>query len=158
MPNATVWSPLSGLNSFQRCWSAALIAFCQRKNITVVRALAHALYSVRSRRVTLADLVEHDGFIALTSSLAIKPAALQRFLRGKPVVVEVDDVPFDPKRNRKVRQALSPEARAKRPAELPAQVGKVKTGLMFEVLRASGEAEATMAKALGLHDDNFAVG
>ena len=119
--------------------------------------LADALGALRGRPVYLADLVEHDGFIALTSGRAIKPAALQRFLGGEPVVIKRGDVPHDPERDKRTREALAPAAIEKHFAELPPAVDAVKTELILQVQDQSGEAEARMAKALGLHGDSFAT-
>jgi hypothetical protein len=107
--------------------------------------------------VALADLIEHDGFIALTSGPVLKSAALQRFLRGERVVIRVRDVPRDPERDKRVRDALAPEAIAKYIAELPPAVREVSFELALQVERQSGEPEARMAKALGLHVENLAT-
>jgi hypothetical protein len=63
-------------------------------------------------------------------------------------------VPRDPERDRRAREALAPEAIAKHFAELPPAVN---TELALKVQRQSGEAEARMAKSLGLHEENLAA-
>lgn len=123
--------------------------------------LAHALWDACGRPVYLSDLVEHDGFIALPGSraMAIKPAALQRFLRGKPVVIQVGDVPYgdDFMPMAHELENLTPEAGAKYFAELPPAVYEVETELWLQAQKQSGEPEARMAKALGIHEGNLAA-
>ena len=46
--------------------------------VNTLVVLAAALGGLRGRPVALPDLMEHDGYIALTSSPAVKPAALQK--------------------------------------------------------------------------------
>ena len=122
--------------------------------------LADALGDVRGRPVHLAELVEHDGYIALTGGRAIKPAALQRFLGGEPVVIKVRDVPHGEEMKAKLRQSLpgAIAALAKLSAELPAAVNAaVDNEFALQVQRQSGEAEARMARSLGVHEDNLAA-
>ncbi len=66
-------------------------------------------------------------------------------------------MPRDPERDKRTREALTPAAIAKHFAELPPAVDAVKTELMLRVQDQSGEAEARMAKALGLREENFAT-
>lgn len=119
--------------------------------------LADALGDFCGRPVYLADLVEHDGFVALTSGRPIKPAALQRFLAGEPVVIKRGDVPRDAESDRRMRENLTSAAMEKHFDELPPAVNAVKTELALQVQSQSGEAEARMAKALGVHEENLAA-
>lgn len=61
--------------------------------LSMLVALAAALHSVSRTPVTLADLVEHDGLVQVTSTRAVKDVALQRFLRGEPVQFLIEDMP-----------------------------------------------------------------
>lgn len=61
--------------------------------LSVLVAFAAALGDVKERPVALPELVEHDGFIALTSDLAVTGDALVRFLNGDPVELTVSDIP-----------------------------------------------------------------
>jgi hypothetical protein len=126
--------------------------------LSTLVVLATALGSVRGQSVALADLVDHDGFIALASGPVLKSAALQRFLRGEPVVIRVRDVPRGLELKKRALEALTPKAMAKHFAELPPAVNDaVDNELTLQLQRRSGEAEARMAKALSIDEENFAT-
>lgn len=124
--------------------------------LSMLVALAHALRSVHGRPVRLADLVRHDGFITLTRELTITSAALQRFLDGQDVSIKVKDVPHGPELKQRMREALDSHAKCSG-VKLPPAVDEVRTDLVEQVFRQSGEAEARIAKSLGLHGEDFAA-
>ena len=73
------------------------------------------------------------------------------------MVIKRGDVPRDPERDKRTLEALTPAAMEKYFAELPPAVDAVDTELMLRVQGQSGEAEARMAKSLGLHEENLAA-
>lgn len=112
-------------------------------------AVCLALGEIRRAPLTLAELLAHDGTIAINGGLAIRGAALGRFLGGEPVRLTKRDVPglpdVDP-------TALAGGARrlAAVMDRLPKRLQDVETGLALAVQRRSGEAERRIAKALGV--------
>ena len=73
------------------------------------------------------------------------------------MVIRVRDVPRDPERDKRTREALTSAAMEKHFDELPPAVNAVNTELALQVQGQSGEAEARMAKALGVHEENLAA-
>lgn len=112
-------------------------------------AMCLALGEIRRSPLTLAELLAYDGIVAINADLAIRGAALGRFLGGEPVRLTKRDVPglpdVDP-------AALAGGARRLAAAmdRLPKRLQDVETGLAFAVQRRSGEAEQRIAKALGV--------
>jgi hypothetical protein len=94
--------------------------------------LAGALGEVRGQPVTLADMVRHDGFIALTSDLVLHSDALQRYLGGSPVEIKASDIIDFQSIAKKIKQA------AAQLAKLLPELGKVKTREAQSVERQSG--------------------
>lgn len=116
--------------------------------ISMMVALAEALHSVRGTPITLADLVEHDGLVQLTTTEAVKGAALQRFLRGEPVELLIGDMPNSEELEAELKAALATMVAER--SKLPAILGSVPLETVMEVQRQAGETEARIAKALGV--------
>lgn len=109
-------------------------------------ALCLALGDIRRSPLTLAELVEHQGAVELTGSLAIRGAALARFLDGQPVKLTKRDVPALPD----VDMGELAAGVRRLADELPPSVGGVSTESVIAVDRRSGEAEQRLAKKLGV--------
>jgi hypothetical protein len=121
--------------------------------ISMMVALAEALHSVRGIPITLADLVEHDGYVQLTTTQAVKSVALQRFLRGEPVKLLVEDMSNSAEMIAAMKAGLAEMSRwAKRLSGL-----KVDWNAAIEIEREAGETEARIAKALAVPASAVAV-
>ena len=115
--------------------------------ISMLVALAEALHSVRGTPITLADLVEHDGHVQLTTARTVKGIALQRFLRGDPVEFLIGDMPNSEELEADLKAALAKMVEER--AKLPKILGRTPVETVMEVQQQSGETEARIAKALG---------
>ncbi len=116
--------------------------------ISTLVVLADALNSVRNERtITLADLVEHDGSIELTATEAVKDVALQRFLRGDPVVLLIGDMSDSAERKEELNKLLG--GMPKFSALLPDGI-EIDLRTVIEVERHGGETEERIARSLGV--------
>lgn len=110
-------------------------------------ALCLALGAVRRLPLTLADLLHHHGPVEITGSLAIRGAALARFVGGEPVELTVGDVPG-------LSDADVTEVVAggvlKLTEGIPEHLGDLDTKQVLAALQRSGEAEQRIAKRLGV--------
>ncbi len=112
-------------------------------------AVCLALGEIRRSPLTLAELLAHDGTVAINGGLAIRGAALGRFLDGEPVRLTKRDVPGLPDVDTAalaghVRQAFEKLNR------LPARLKDVEMARAYALKDRSGEAEQRIAKALGV--------
>lgn len=112
-------------------------------------AMCLALGEIRRWPLTLAELLAHDGTVVINGGLAIRGAALGRFLDGEPVRLTKRDVPALPDVNTAAVAEGFRELAAKI-NRLPSRLDDVETGLALAVQRRSGEAEQRIAKALGV--------
>lgn len=112
-------------------------------------AVCIALGEIRRSPLTLAELLAHDGTIAINGGLAIRGAALGRFLDGEPVRLVKRDVLGLPDVNTAAVADGMRELAAK-VNRLPARLQDVAGGRVIAVQRRSGEAEQRIAKALGV--------
>ena len=104
--------------------------------------LAGALGVLHVKPVTLADLVEHDGMIELAKGFAVSGSALQRYLKGAPVVTEPRDIPDILEAGREAAEAAI--------KKLPPTLQRVNLVDLYRVHKESGETEERVAKALGV--------
>lgn len=117
--------------------------------IPTLVAVSLALAEVRKSPLTLADLLHHDGPVEITGSLAIRGAALARFLGGEPVRLTKRDVPDLPGLDAS-GLAAGLEEWAGIADQLPQPLCDVSTEQVLAVDRRSGEAERRIAKWLGV--------
>ena len=119
--------------------------------LSTLIALSLALGDVHGQPIRLAELVEHDGMVALTGELVVTSEALSRFVAGDEVQLLVDDVPPEAVPDVDWEHALVDEPRRRREIlKLLPELGKVEMPVMLQVERQSGEAELKMARALGV--------
>jgi transcriptional regulator with XRE-family HTH domain len=111
-------------------------------------ALCLALGETRGKPLTLGELVEHSGSIRITNNFEVSSATLQRYLSGGAVVApkgavpEVDWEAFaDETIRRAVAIGLLPGATL---------LEDVDAKVLASVERRSGEAEAKIARSLGV--------
>ena len=107
-------------------------------------ALCLTLGDVRKSPLTLAELVEHQGEVEITSTLAIRSTALMRFLDGQPVKLTKRDVPALPDIS-----AAEISAGMRRLTEnMPPSLRDVSLATTIAVGNRSGEAEQRLARRL----------
>jgi transcriptional regulator with XRE-family HTH domain len=112
-------------------------------------AVSLALAEVRKSPLTLAELLRHDGPVAITGSLAIRAAALARFVDGEPVRLTKRDVPDLPGLDAgELAAGLAQWAGIAE--QLPARLAEVSTEEVLSVQGRSGEAERRIANWLGV--------
>lgn len=116
--------------------------------LSMMVALAAALQTVSGTPVTLADLVEHDGLVQVTTTRTVKSVALQRFLRGEPVEFVIGDMPNAEELEAEFNAAIARWVAER--AKLPKILGRTPAETVMEVQRHAGETEARIAKALGV--------
>jgi len=110
-------------------------------------AVSLALAEVRKSPLALAELLQHEGAVEVTGSLAIRASALARFVSGEPVRLTKRDAPHLPGFE---ATELAAELRewAGIADQLPARLAEVSTEQVLAVQRRSGEAERRIAKGL----------
>jgi transcriptional regulator with XRE-family HTH domain len=108
--------------------------------------LCLALAEIRGKPLALGELVEHDGSIGITNNFEVSSATLQRYLSGAAVVEPKGAVPVID------WEALVDETirRFEAIGALPVGTPHVDAKVLASVERQSGEAEAKIARSLGV--------
>ncbi|QDQ98114.1 helix-turn-helix domain-containing protein [Tomitella fengzijianii] len=143
-------------------WSDSRVSALEKGKVSptlpTLFALAQALGDVTGERISIADLVEHDGWVRLNADLDVRGAAIVSALRGEPLDLASGDVRGGVEELQDVaakgieRAALD----GRLPESVPRLFGHSRT-VIRQLAQASGVAEERAAKSLGLNPASLAA-